>query len=121
MIAPHRKSFLEDELEKRRYQQSEVVLKNLEEQGFRIGEIHFFQGELYRLWNREGDRDRALGYYALAEEAGDFPPELYRSKGMLLLKNKHAKSAKTSLQQYLALVPDASDREMIEMYIGGLK
>ena len=54
-IGPHRAQFLRDELRLGEFAGTEVLLGRLLAAGAPAGEIHFFQGEVYRLRGEEGD------------------------------------------------------------------
>lgn len=110
---PHRAEFLRDELNLRRFSRSEALLTMLIEDGTGVGQLYFFQGELYRLRNEDGDLDKAMEAYRKAEDGDGPPPELYRSMGLLYVKKGEKERAREAFNQYLALKPDADDREMI--------
>lgn len=118
VVLPHRAKYLRDELHLRRFSRTEELLKILLEDGANTGELGYFQGELYRLRGEEGDPDKALEAYRKALQAGQAPPQIHRSMGLVYLKLGEQEKARASFSKYLELVPDASDREMIRSMMG---
>jgi hypothetical protein len=112
---PLRRALLEDELSRREYAEMQVVLDRLIEGGVRLGEVHFFQGELYRRRAHKGDTTEAIAAYERALEAGDAPPETFRGLALCYAKLRHFGTARAMLDRYLALRPDAPDRDMLEI------
>lgn len=118
---PLRARLLRDELTKREFGETRVVLDHLLEAGSNPGEIHFFRGELYRLRGEEWDDSRALAAYDDALRTGDAPPETYRSRGLVYMRVDEPARARAAFRDYLAARPDASDRRMIESYLATLE
>jgi len=98
-----------------------VLLDRLIENGAGLGELHFFQGELYRLRAEEGDRAKAVTAYQKALEFEDAPVEAHRTLGLLFLKSEKKPNARAALKKYLSLDPDAEDQEMIRAYLQQLE
>ena len=118
-----RTGFIRDELRVRDYDRTQVVLDHLFEDGENPGELHYMQGELYRLRGDEdeGDDENALAAYARAIATGTAPPETFRSQGTVLQRTGDAPGASAAFKRYLAAKPDANDRRMIEAYITQLQ
>lgn len=77
---------------------------------------HFRLGELYRLKNGDGDLARAEAAFRKTLELDERFALAYRGMGLLYLKSgEHARAAGL-FQQFLALQPDAQDRDFIEPY-----
>jgi predicted Zn-dependent protease len=114
-VLPQRASFLRDELDLRRFSRTEALLSMLIEDGANVGELQFYRGELYRLRNEDGDLDRAMEAYREAENSDGPPPELFRSIALIHLKKGESGKAREAFSRYLALQPDAEDREMIRL------
>ena len=114
-IAPWRQRLLRDEVRRHEYKRSLGLLDMLLEDGFRVGELHYFKGEVYRLRDdtKLDDRAAALREYATAMRIGGHPPELFRSRGLLKLRMKDRAGAVASFRQYLKNRPDAPDRSYI--------
>jgi predicted Zn-dependent protease len=120
-IASHRGEWLRDELQKRDYKDTEELLAQLLKDGFRPGEILFYQGELYRQRGDDGDMAKAIKLYRKAAVAKGAPAEVHRSLGMMYWKTNQLASARKSFRNYLAAAPKAQDRAMIKSYIDQLK
>jgi predicted Zn-dependent protease len=113
MMQTYRAGFLEDELRLHRFERTQALLNMLKQDGHNPAELHFFQGELYRLRNGEGDRRRALESYRAALAAGRPPVALHRAMGLILLKEDQQAMARKAFRQYLRQNPKAEDAEMI--------
>ncbi len=122
-LLPIRAKLLRAELRQRRFDRTQVLLDRLVENANRPGELHFFQGELHRLRNdeQEDDPHLALEAYDQAIAAGDAPPQVHRSRGIVLRGLDKPAQAVESFQAYLAAVPDAGDAAMIQAYIERLQ
>lgn len=120
-IDPWLEIFLDDELRQRRFKRTQMVLNHLLEAAYRPGKLYYFQGELYRLRDKEGDEDKAEQAYSTALEHSESPAETYRELGLLLLKRDKNQQAKAHLQQYLKQKPEAEDREIIRAYLQKLE
>jgi predicted Zn-dependent protease len=108
-----RATLLHDELRRREFASTQVLLAQLGEGGVRPGELHFFQGELHRLRAEADDEPKAIAAYREALAFPDAPPETHRSLGVLLLRAGDRPRARESFERYLERRPDAEDREMI--------
>lgn len=115
-IRPFREQWLRDEVRRREYAESEVVLRRLLTNREDVGEVYFFQGEIYRMRDGEGDVDRSIDLYQQALEAGGAPPECYRSLGIVYRRTDQNAKARAAFEQYLRLVPESPDRAIIESY-----
>jgi tetratricopeptide (TPR) repeat protein len=112
-----RAMLLADELRLGKYDRTLVVLQTLQTTNGDDGVLEFYTGETYRLRNADGDRERARQAYDKAIALGGFPPELYRSVGLMEFKDSDRADAQQSFEKYLDLQPDAPDRLMILTYI----
>ena len=70
---PFRGKWLKNELRKRDFPASQVVLKHLFNSGDRPGELHYYQGELYRMRGQEGDMEKAIASYQKALSYEPYP------------------------------------------------
>lgn len=120
-VQRHRSTWLRDEVHKRDFEGTQVVLGNLLSAGDPAGEIHYFEGELYRLRGDDGDIEEAIGAYRKALAAKGAPPETHRQLGLMYWKSGQPRQARKSFQAYLAAAPKAEDRAMIKSYIRQLK
>lgn len=109
--------FMEDQVDTNRYGRTNFLLDLHAQIGIDPSVVNFFRGEMYRQRGKEGDEDRALEAYQMAIEGDSVPPEAFRNAGYLLVKKNQNASARVMFRQYLSLVPDASDRAMVEFYI----
>lgn len=120
-ISKHRGLWLKDELLKRDFKGTEELLSQLLADGYRPGEILFYQGELHRQRGDDGDADAAVALYRKAIGASGAPAEVHRSLGMLYWKTGRNADARKSFRNYLRAAPKAEDRAMIQSYIDQLK
>lgn len=119
ILAPYRKTLLEDELKRRKFGESLALVQQKLEHTPQDGELRFFLGEIYRMRGAEGDPQKALESYATAAEQPGAPAELYRSMGMIHMQQGNRQAADTAFKRYLEAKPEAEDREMILNYITG--
>ena len=89
------------------------------EAGANPGELHYFQGELYRLRGEEKEEDtaKAVEAYKKAIEHVGAPAEVHRALGLVYLSTDRADEAKSAFEAYLVAAPEAEDRAMIEHYL----
>jgi predicted Zn-dependent protease len=108
-----------DEIKKNRHEQTLELFNMQQEDGQRLGEVLFAKGELFRYRNKPDDIETAVKLYqdALADKFA--PPETHRSLGLMHHKAGRKNEAATHLRRYLALKPDAVDKQMLLSYIGG--
>jgi len=118
--ASFRSQWLSEEVRKRNYGQTEVVLDRLIDTGKRTGELHFYQGELYRREGGEENDRKAVEAYEKAKSEGDAPVDLYRSLGLVYWDLEETEKAREAFQQYLAKAPYAGDRAIVESYLNDL-
>ena len=115
---PYRHAWLRDELNLRQFESTDVLLDGLLDGDPNPAELYFFKGELRRLRNGDGDNAAAIEFYDRAlSAAGNAPPDLHRSRGIVLLRTGDRAAAAEALRAYLTAVPDAPDRLIIEQMI----
>jgi predicted Zn-dependent protease len=102
-IHPFRPIWLKNELRKRDYEASQVVLDHLFKSNDASGELYFFRGELYRMRAQEEDIQKAIVSYQNALGFEDCPPAAYRSLGLMFWKKNQIEDARTCLETYLKL------------------
>jgi predicted Zn-dependent protease len=117
MIRDYRAGWLRAELRKHQYAGSQIVLDSLLAGDQYSGELLFYQGELYRLADEDGDDEKAIAAYRKAIQLGRAPPDVHRELGLLYWDKARLVEARDSLKSYLAADPQANDRLMIEFYI----
>lgn len=120
-VRRHRGAWLRDEIRKHDFEGTQVLLGQLMEAGHPAGEIHFFEGELYRTRGDEGDLQLAIAAYRKALAARGAPAETHRSLGLMYWKLGEPRQARKSFRAYLAAAPRAEDRAMVQSYIDQLK
>jgi predicted Zn-dependent protease len=83
------------------------------------GRAYYLKGEHARLTEREGRQSAPARHaYERAVELAPDDPQAVRALGFLYQGDGNAARAKPLLEKYLTLAPDASDRKLIERYIG---
>lgn len=116
-IQPFRSAFFRDELRRREFKETQVLLDRLFDNGSGLGELHFFQGELYRLRADPDDEQKAITAYQKAVALPDAPAEAHRALGLLLTRAGDKAGARSAFARYLEIRPQADDREMISEYL----
>ncbi len=109
---------MEDQLDTNRFGRTKELLERHAALGVDPSLVRFFYGEMFRQRGDEGDAELATAAYRHSIEGGNPPPEAYKNLGYLLLKGGERETALESFEIYLELDPDASDRAMIEFYLG---
>lgn len=117
IILAQRGKLLRAELQQRRFERTQILLDRLIAAKQGQGELHYHQGELYRLRNEDGDDDKAIASYRQSLEYGDTPAEAHRSLGIALWSQEQDKEAQAAFKGYLDAAPDAEDAEMIRSYL----
>lgn len=120
-LLPLRLGFLQDEVRKKDPAGLQVLLDRLFQAGAVLGELHFIQGELYRLRREKGDTEKAIASYRSANEHPPAPPEAHQMLGVLYLKKGEKANARASFTRYLELRPRAEDAEMVKSYLKQLE
>ena len=121
VLAGHLDDWLGDELTRGEFAESEVLFRRLLETDRRRGLVQFHLGELYRKRGEDGDTERAIEAYESALREPDVPPRAHRSLGQSLIRGGRDVEARVALEQYLAAVPGAPDRQIVEYQIQRLR
>lgn len=121
VLAPFRRQWLADELGRRNYAQSEVLLARLGRRAGWEADVLYAQGELYRRRAQPGDEERAFVAYRAAAAHPDAAAEVYRALGQAHQRRGEPAAARAAFRRYLDLAPKASDRAMIESYLAALE
>lgn len=108
-----RGQFLADELKRRRFGESQVLLERLARAYPGDGQLGYYRGEFHRLRGEQGDAARALDAYRAAAGMPGAPPEVHRSLGLVARGQGRAEESARALRRYLELRPDAGDAAMI--------
>jgi hypothetical protein len=120
-VRPLRAGWLRDELRRREFESTHVLVDHLLATGVGPGELHFTRGELHRLRDGDGDAPRAVAAYRRALEHADAPPEALRGLGLVLARQGERAAAGQAYERYLAARPDAVDRELIRAELERLR
>jgi hypothetical protein len=112
-------SWLEDEMGRRHYPQTIVLLDRLEDRmkGKHLAWVEYYRGELFRKRRAGGDDKRAVDAYRAAMRVPGYPSVAHRDLGYTYRNIQMPRQATAEWQQYLKLQPDAADRATVEHYI----
>ncbi len=121
LIARHRATWLEDEIDLGHYKQMQVVLDRLKDSGKSPGVVWYYQGEVLRRDTEVEDKGEAVDALRRALTYDDVPAVAHRSLGLLLQHQGDAAGARGAFESYLAAAPDADDGAMIKFYIKKLE
>lgn len=113
----HRSAWLEDEIARRHYSQTTVLLTRLRGLPFRPAEIAHYQAEMHRRRAGEGDLARALARYDEAIASSEAPAESWRGRGLVLRQLGREEEARADWRAYLQRSPQARDRALIEEWL----
>jgi predicted Zn-dependent protease len=118
-LAQHRSEFLIDELKRRNFGETRVLLERMQKAFPDDGELQYCLGEAYRLRAQDKDLGEAVAAYRRAESLKGTPPEMYRSLGLVQRKLGDEAQAETAFAKYLELKPAAPDGALIRTYFKG--
>lgn len=118
-IGPIRQMLLDDQVKLNDPGASQYLIETLAQDGWN-GLLRFYEGEIWRLRNRQakGDDVRAAQSYAAAIVYPDAPADAWRWHGIFLLKQGRAAEAKAAFARYLAMKPDAPDAAWVRQMVG---
>jgi predicted Zn-dependent protease len=116
-IGPIRPMLLDDQVKLNDPGASEYLIQTLAQDGW-DGLLRFYEGEVWRLRNRNGDDVRAAQSYAAAVIYPDAPADAWRWHGISLLKEGRSAEAKAAFAKYLTMKPDAPDAAWVRQMIG---
>lgn len=116
MISPLYMEFMSSHMSLQDLGRTQAMLERHTRMGYPAGAVEFFKGELCKLRNGTDDEAQAMKHYRSSLNDPLHPPEALRELGYLLVKTD-PKTAKQHLENYLALAPEASDKEMVQFYI----
>jgi predicted Zn-dependent protease len=112
-----RGAWLRDELRRRDFARFQIVLDQLKASNVNLGELEYFQGELYRLRAAPGDDQQAIAAYGAALREAGTPPDVHRGLGEVYRRMGDTQRARAAFAEYLRLKPGAAERAMIEAYL----
>ncbi len=116
-VAGQRRLWLDDEIGRRHYRQTEVLLKRLRALPRAAADHAYYTAEMYRRRARSGDTELAIEAYRAAIEHADAVPEAWRGLGLCLRQLGRDDEARDALGEYLARAPKAEDRAIIESWL----
>jgi len=116
IIAPHLALLLEEQVKLNDPGGSLYLIEGLALNGW-SGVLRYYEGEVYRLRNAEGDLARATTAYAEAVALPDAPAEAWRAHGYALTKAGRRDEGRQALARYLELNPDAKDAAIVRYSI----
>ena len=96
---------------------SQYLIETLAQDGWN-GLLRFYEGEVWRLRNRQGDDVRAAQSYAAAVVYPDAPADAWRWHGISLMKAGRTVEAKQAFARYLTMKPDAPDAAWVRQMVG---
>ncbi|HEY0164483.1 MAG TPA: M48 family metalloprotease [Sphingomicrobium sp.] len=115
-ISPIRQMILDDQVKLNDPGASQYLIETLARDGWN-GLLRFYEAEVWRLRNRQGDDRRAAAGYAVAVAYPDAPPEAWRWHGLSLIKAGRQAEGRTALSRYLSMQPNAADAPFIRQMI----
>ncbi|MBP9153497.1 MAG: M48 family metalloprotease [Xanthomonadales bacterium] len=112
-------SWLDDEMGRRHYPQTIVLLDRLQERatGSHLAWVDYYRGELFRKRRAGGDDKRAIDAYRAAMRISGYPPIAHRDLGYMYRTIQQPALAASEWREYLKLKPDAADRATVEHYL----
>ena len=116
-IAEIRPTLLEDQVKLNDPGASQYIINTLAQDGWN-GLLRFYEGEIWRLRNRNGDEARAAQSYAAAVLYPDAPADAFRWHGIALMKAGRPVEAKAAFSRYLVLKPNAPDAAWVRQMVG---
>ncbi len=116
-IASIRPTLLDDQVKLNDPGASQYLIQTLAQDGWN-GLLRFYEGEVWRLRNRNGDEPRAAQSYAAAVAYPDAPADAWRWHGIALMKQGRAGEAKAAFARYLTMKPDAPDAAWVRQMAG---
>lgn len=113
--------FVDDQLKMSDFGASAFLLDSIGKANGSSSWLSYAYGELNRRRAGPDDLEKAVGYYTDAIGEGGDLPEIWRGRGLALLKLGRGAEAHADLEEYLARAPEAPDHAMIAMVSGGIQ
>lgn len=116
---PFFSSWLDDEMGRRHYPQTIVLLDRLQERasGSHLAWVDYYRGELFRKRRAGGDDKRAIDAYRAAMRISGYPAIAHRDLGYMYRTIQQPALAAAEWREYLKLKPDAADRATVKHYL----
>jgi predicted Zn-dependent protease len=112
VMGPHMATLVDEQVKRNDPGASLYLVNSLAQDGW-TGQLHYHEGEIYRMRGAADDGARAATAYAASVQLPDAPPEAWRAHGYALLKSGKADEARQALNKYLELNPAATDANMV--------
>ena len=112
VIAPLRSMLLDEQVKLNNPGANLYLVNALAADGW-DGTLRYYEGEIYRLRDADGDAVRAAQAYTAATALPAAPPEAWRANGYALIKAGRRDDGRTALARYLELSPQATDEAMV--------
>jgi len=119
-LSRHYEALMEDQLDTNRFGRTEFLLERHAAMGLDPALVDYYRGEMFRQRGSEGDLDAAKDAYLRSISRENPYAPACRNLGYLALKAGDVAAARGYFEQYLALAPEADDREMIKFYLEDL-
>ena len=112
VISPLMPALLDEQVKRNDPGASLYLIESLAKDGW-TGQLHYQQGETFRMRGLPEDNDKAAAAYAAAVQLPDAPAEAWRAHGYALLKTGKNTEGREALNKYLVLQPEARDAGMV--------
>lgn len=113
-VGPLYFDFMSSHLELQDLGRAQTMLERQASAGFPPADVAFFKGELAKL--QTNNDALAIEQYKKSISFPVHPAAAYRELGYMLTKTR-SPEAKNYLEHYLAVAPNASDKDMVQYYI----
>lgn len=120
-IRPHLARWLREDLRRRDYGQTLLIISRLEAKGEDLGVLEFYRGEVFRQRRGEGDFKLARDAYDRAATHADSPVDAWRELGEMNRRIGDKDRALAAYRTYLQRAPQADDAWLVEDAIKALE
>ena len=120
-IRPHLAVWLREDLRRRDFGGTLVIIDRLAADGEDLGVLNYYRGEAYRMRRGEGDLARARDAYLASTVQPDAPPAVWRELGDTRRRDADIAGAKVAYQTYLARAPQAEDAWLVQDSLSSLE
>lgn len=113
-----RDEMMQDELRLHQYDRTLVIVDRMKAANPGDADPFYYEGEVYRARDEGLDTGLAMNAYGRAIEINEDHGLAWRGIGIMHRRSGREDAAAEAFKRYLELVPDASDRLMIQSYVG---